>query len=103
MTSDLKLRKSKNELEYMVYNFWLSLLQISIKKGIINEQLLVENKSLALNLNKFIVSCMLSIDNRIVGKSLKIVDGILRWKGIVNKEKIQNIVIDNFDKLTAGD
>lgn len=87
----------------MIYNFWLSLLQIAIKKGIITEELMKENKPLAMNVNKFIISCMESIDNKIVGKSLKILENMIRWKNITNKDKIQSLVIERFDKLTSGD
>lgn len=31
------------------------------------------------------------------------VENIIRWKNIVNKEKVQNLVIDKFEKLTLGD
>lgn len=61
------------------------------------------NKELAGNINRFIVSCVESIDNRIVGKSLKVVESIIRWKGVVNKEKVQGLVVDRFEKLTSGD
>lgn len=30
-------------------------------------------------------------------------ENIIRWKNIVNKEKVQNLVIDKFEKLTLGD